>query len=54
MMVSSAKGFVLSMLMESTDGARLSMILFVLSEELPPSESVAEAVQVMTSAGLMV
>ena len=54
MMVLSAKGVVLSMLMESTDGVRLSMVFVVLSEVLPPSESVVDALQVMTSVGLMV
>ena len=50
----SAKGVVLSMLMESTDGVRLSMVFVVLSLPVEPWVSVAEAVQVMTSAGLMV
>ena len=47
-MVPSAKGVVLSMVMESTEGARLSIVFVVLSDVLPPSESVAEAVQVLS------
>ena len=54
MMVLSAKGVVLSMLMESTDGVRLSMVFVVLSLPIAPWESVADAIQVMTSVGLMV
>ena len=36
MMMLSAKGIILSMLMESTEGVRLSMVLVVLSVSVAP------------------